>query len=399
MNTDGGTSTPVCPFDHHTTEVVGDDLYEIYADIRQQGPTWSPNHGGFWMLTSHEAVKAALKDHETFSSAVGGNFLPDNGYRNLALEQDPPDNAPFRSIFLQAVGRNAVLAHEEQLHRMVDRIVNDFVQLGGGDARAHISEKVPVEGICLMLGLSAAAARQVRRLATEAWKVMYTDPTALQPMFDMLMKEVAARYTDPRDDFLTYLTATEVDGQLLTIERIANILNGAVFAGHETTMNASSNLIAELARDPDLQERLHENPEEIPRAVEESLRHRAPIHLFFRTVLRDTEFMGVTMRTGEKVALFYAGANRDPNRFANPDGFDPERPDVAHLSFGFGVHRCVGSFLAQTELRLITSALLNAGKLRLDKVQFGSLTGGHHMGMTSVEITVTPRVPALASTR
>jgi cytochrome P450 len=381
---------PTCPFDHQATSVVGDQLYEIYAEARPHGPTWSPHHGGFWMVTSYDGVRSALRDHETFSSA-GGCMLPDNGYRNLALEQDPPENAPFRNIFLSAVGRNAVLAHEQQLREMVQTVVAEFVAAGGGDARAQISEKVPVEGICLMLGLSPRSAARVRKLATDAWEVMLTDPAALEPMMTMLMGEVSDRREHPRDDFLTHVTTTEVQGRELTDDQIANILSGAVFAGHETTMNASSNLMAELARDPELQTRLRQHPDEIPQAIEECLRHRAPIHMFFRTVTAETELSGVSMHPGEKVALIFAGANRDPERFPDPDAFLPDREDVAHVSFGWGVHRCVGSFLAQTELRLIAQALLDAGDLTLREVEMTSLTGGLHMGMKRVEIGVTPR--------
>jgi cytochrome P450 len=369
----------------------------MYEQMRRRGPTWSPFYDGFWSITSYDGVRSALRDHETFSSA-SGCFLPDRGYRNLALEQDPPENAAFRAIFLRAVGRNAVVAKEDALRAMVERIVGEFVAAGGGDARAEISEKVPVEGICLMLGFSPDAAAQVREVATAAWKVMYADPEALKPMNDLLMGEFSERRSRPRDDFLTWLTTAEADGRLLSDDEIANILNGAIFAGHETTMNASSNLIYELARDPELQLDLRVHPDKIPHVVEECLRHRAPIHLFFRTLTKDAEFEGTSMKKGDKVALFYAGANRDPGHFPDPDLFSPEREDVAHLSFGWGIHRCVGSFLAQTELRLVTSAILAASDLTLEHVEMAPLTGGHHMGMERLDVTVDRRAPAGAPT-
>lgn len=378
---------PTCPFDHQAAPGIGDELYDVYRDLRGHGPVWSDRHGGFWMVTAYDHARAVLKDHGTFSSAQGC-FLPDSGYRNLALEQDPPEAAPFRAVFQSAVGRPAVTRYEPQIAAMVRRRVGDFVVAGGGDARAAISETVPVEAICLVLGLPDEVAVRVRRMTTDAWRVMYTDPAALVPISEMLLAEVADRATNPRDDFLTSLTTTEVDGRRLTEEQIGNILVGAVIAGHETTMNASSNLMYELARDPELQQRLRDDRSAVPRVVEESLRHRAPIHMFFRTVTQAVELGGVSMRPGDKVALVYAAANRDPERFDAPDAFTADRDDIAHLSFGWGVHRCVGSFLAQTELRHVVNALLDAGTLSVDEVEMAPLTGGAHMGMSRLVLSV-----------
>ena len=384
----------VCPFDHHDPTHREEGLYATYAVMRSRGITWSPHHGGFWMVTSYACVRAALRDHLTFSSA-GGCFLPDLGYRNLALEQDPPKHGLFRDIFVSAVGRNAVAGYVEQIREMVERIVGEFVAAGGGDARAEISEKVPVEGICLMLGLSPTTAARVRELTVTAWRVLYTNPDPLAPIREMLMAEAAERVAHPRGDFLTTLTTIEVDGRRLREDEIGNLLQGAVIAGHETTMNASSNLIYELACDPELQRRLRERPDEIPHVVEECLRHRAPIHVFFRTVTAETQLGGIRMQPGDKVALVFAAANRDPDRFPDPDSFRPQRQDVAHVSFGWGIHRCVGSFLAQTELRLIARALLDGGDLILHDVEMAPLTGGIHMGMQRVDLRVV-RHPAAA---
>src|SRR5919197_5709561 len=135
---------PTCPFDHQAAPGIGDELYDVYRDLREHGPVWSDRHGGFWMVTAYDHVRAVLKDHGTFSSAQGC-FLPDSGYRNLALEQDPPENGPFRAVFQSAVGRPAVTRYEAQIAAMVRRRVGDFVAAGGGDARAAISETVPVE--------------------------------------------------------------------------------------------------------------------------------------------------------------------------------------------------------------------------------------------------------------
>ena len=382
----GGHTVAVCPFDHHDASVVGDDYYGIYAELRRHPVSWSPHYGGFWIVAGHSDARTVLKDHTTFASA-SGVFLPDLGFRSVALEQDPPEHALFRKLFVAAVGRAAVLDHESKLREMIRQVVARFAESAGGDARSAISERVPVEAVALMFGLSPETAGRVRELTTEAWKRVATDPNAAAPLAKMLLSEAVSRRTAPREDFLTALTEAMIEGRRLSDDEISNFLVGAVVAGHETTMNASTNLLYELAQDFGLQERLRERPEKIPNAVEECLRHRAPIHLFFRTATRPVALSNVQISPGDKVAVMFASANRDPAVFSQPDCFVPDRDDNPHLSFGWGIHRCVGSFLAQTELRLSTETLLQAGTLAPDgPPAVGPLEGGHHMGFRTLPL-------------
>ena len=396
--TDGRSPLAVCPFDHHDNSTVGDDYYSMYEQLRGQRVSWSPLYGGFWLVADYADARAVLKDHGTFSSA-SGCFLPDMGYRSVALEQDPPEHDAFRKLFVAGVGRTAVLRYEPELRAMIDRVVGEFAAAGGGDGREAISEKVPVEAIALMYGLSPDAAGRVRELTVETWRRMATEPDAPAVLAEVLLGEAAQRRADPQDDFLTTLTQTEVSGRPLSDAEIANVLVGAVVAGHETTMNASSNLLYELAQNPDLQERLREHPGEIPSTIEECLRHRAPIHLFFRTATHDVSIADAEISSGDKVAVLYAAANRDPSIFSEPDQFMPDRGEgYGHLSFGWGIHRCVGSFLAQTELRILTEALLAAGTIRPDgAAEMKALEGGHHMGFRRLPLKLQRRSGARAS--
>jgi cytochrome P450 len=391
---DSHSSVARCTFDHHDSGIRGDDYYPIYEQLRTSGVAWSDHSGGFWVVADYDDARAVLKDHSSFSSA-DGCFLPDMGYRSVALEQDPPEHTLFRKLFVSAVGRGAVVRHEAALEAMIRRIVGEFVAAGGGDAREMISERIPVEAVALMFGLSAPAAARVRELTTEAWKRIATDPNAMAPMTEMLLGEVASRRAEPRDDFLTLLLGADINGRPLTEAEIGNVLVGAVIAGHETTMNASTNLLHELAQNPDLQERLRKQPDEIPAAVEECLRHRAPIHLFFRTATAAVSLRGAQIQPGDKVAVLYASANRDPARFAAAERFDVCRDDNAHLSFGWGIHRCVGAYLAQTELRLLTRVLLDAAAIVPDgEPKSAPLEGGHHMGFKYLPLKVVPNAPS-----
>lgn len=371
-----------CPrFDHHDPTVRGDDYYEIYAALRETPISWSDRYGGFWIVSRYDDVRAVLKDWETFASG-DGCMLPDRGWRSLGLELDPPRHGPFRKLYLSVGGRTAVSASEHRIEAMVRRVVGVFAEAGGGDAVAEISEILPVEGIALMSGLSESTAAVVREMTVEAWKGVSAepDPNAFDPLIELLLGEVRARRGSGGEDFLAALANAEVDGSPISDDEIANVLVSAVVAGHETTMNASTNLMLALAGDADLQDRLRKHIDLIPQVVEESLRHRAPVHVFFRTVKKEVTLHDATLRVGDKVAILYASANRDPSRFEAPAAFDPDRAP-GHVTFGWGIHRCVGAPLAQTELRFLARELVEHGPFRLaGDVEPAPLEGGHHMG-------------------
>ena len=377
-----------CPhFQHHEPGLDGEELYGLYRELREHPVARSEESGGYWMLSRFDDVRAALKDWETYSSAQGC-FLPDLGFRSLGLELDPPEHGVYRRLYVAIGGRPVVEENEDKLAGLAARVVDEFAARGGGDAVEQISEVLPVEGIALMAGLSASTAGVVRAMTVEAWKRMSTDPDALTPLTQVLLDEVASRRGQASSDFVTTLANAEVFDRPITDEEVGNILVSAIIAGHETTMNASANLMLELARDRELQGRLREEPELISHVVEESLRHRAPVHLFFRTLTKDVTLHGTEMRASDKVAILYASANRDPDRFGpDSDEFVPEREDVSHVSFGWGIHRCVGAPLAQAELRMLVKELLAAGDFEVaGEIGPAVLEGGHHMGFKSLPL-------------
>lgn len=376
-----------CPhLNHQDPSLVEDDFFDLYGELREQPVVWSDHHGGFWVVSRFDDVRSVLKDWQTFSSAEGV-FLPDIGFRTLALDQDPPQQTVFRRLFLPVGGRTAVEANQPKLQEMTRRVVSAFAAQGGGDAIPAVSEILPVEAIGLMAGLSPEASSRVRQLSVQGLKNMATDPQALMPLMSMLLEEVETRRGGDGSDFLTELANAEVDGRPITEEETGNILVSTVLAGHETTMNASGHLLLELAKNPTLQEELRADDAGIPRVVEESLRHRAPVHLFFRTVTQSVTVAGTEMKAGDKVAVLFASANRDPRHFSEPDTFRPDREDVGHVSFGWGIHRCIGAPLAQVELRLLVSEIMRHGRLVLaGEPQFKSLEGGYHAGVSSLPL-------------
>ena len=216
---------------------------------------------------------------------------------------------------------------------------------------AEVAAKLPVEVISHMVGLPPEISSQLRKLSEGAWKDRFGEPgTTPRKMGELMMGEAMDRLADPRDDFLTALVQTQIDGRPIDPFEVVSFLLGAAIAGHETTMNAAGNVCYELATDQDLQARVRADRSLIPALVEESLRLRAPVQNFFRVVTRDHELHGQPLRTGERVMLIYGAANHDADAFADPDQLSLERGANRHLSFGWGVHRCPGAHLAQVEL-------------------------------------------------
>lgn len=144
--------------------------------------------------------------------------------------------------------------------------------------------------------------------------------------------------------------AAEIDGRSIAPDEVVNFLLGAAIAGHETTMNAAGTLCYELARDQAIQERVRADRSLVPALVEETLRLRAPVQNFFRVVTRDHEFHGHTLRAGDRIMLVFGAANHDPEVFPDPHSLSLDRENNRHLSFGWGIHRCVGANLAQSRV-------------------------------------------------
>ena len=349
-----------CPFDHRASGMVGMDKYEVYAGLRERRVQRSDRYGGFWILTHADDIRAALLDPETYSSQRGGVMLPPTPAEVplSGLEHDPPEHGPYRRLFARAVSRQAINAAEPEIRAMTERAVTRFAAAGGGDFVSQVGSVLPVETIALVIGLPSDKATLLRELTEYTWANLATDPKCFDPLIAMYMGEITARRAQPRDDFLSHLAnITTLGDRPATDVDIQSVVNGLLLAGHETTMDASDNLALYLARDPALRARIVADPSLIPAVVEEVLRFDSPVQNFTRVLTRDVEVDGTVMQEGDRVMLVYGSANRDPAAFADPDTFDPRRASNKHYSFGWGIHRCVGSMLAQAELRILCGLL------------------------------------------
>ena len=371
--------------------MTGDVLGEVYERLRAEGPLiWSDTHGGFWTVTGYDDVRMIESDTITYSSA-NGVFIPrvEGQPLSVALEQDPPEHTPFHKLYNELLSRPKVTAADPLIHDLAARHVNAFIERSGGEFMTEVASKLPVEVIAHMIGLPAHISTQLRQLSEDAWKDRFGEPgTNPQTMARLMMGEAMQRLDDPQDDFLTTLVQVQIAGRAIAPFEVASFLVGAAIAGHETTMNGAGNLCYELASDQALQSRVREDRSLIMALIHETLRLRAPVQNFFRTVTTEHELHGQTLRAGDRLMLIYGAANHDPAVFPDPTCLSLDRDANRHLSFGWGIHRCPGAYLAQVELRHIAEQMLDGPPFELaGDVMFGHMeSGGTFLGIRSLPI-------------
>jgi cytochrome P450 len=283
--------------------------------------------------------------------------------RNGMLDLEPPDHTRLRRLVSQAFTPRRVEALRPTVQRIADRLVDDFVADGGGDLVARVAEPLPVTVIAEMLGVPDADRHLLRPWSADICGMYELNPSraaadaavrACLEFSDYLRALAAERRADPRDDLITALT--QVDG--LTEDELIGTCVLLLNAGHEATVNTTGNGWWALFRNPGELARLRAEPELLPTAVEELMRYDTPLQMFERWVLEDISVRGVDLPRGSEVALLFGSANHDPAVFRDPPRLDLGRRDNPHITFGAGIHFCLGAPLARIELLGSFGALL-----------------------------------------
>lgn len=363
MTLDDRISDSICPevdFDHNSAEHAVDPV-DSYRRLRELGRVVkSTHHNGFWVFTDYESVFEAARDDQTFSSArcpYGGDGLatvipktPVN--HHIPVELDPPDHRKYRKLINPLTTPAAVEHVRPLIEKYTTWFLDRVIDTGQCDFATFIG--VPAVVTIDWLGLPPEDWERYARAHHAALSELPGTPEFLQAievdfpwMEQQLRTVIAERRTAPRDDVITHLVSSEVDGRAITDDEVFAIVELLISGGVGTTASLVGQTLMYLDGHHDLRRTLVENPEKLPRAVEEFLRVFSPTQALARTVTRDIEFSGVQFTTGDRVLLGWASANRDPAAFDDPDTVDIERWPNRHTSFGMGVHRCAGSHLAR----------------------------------------------------
>ncbi|MBF4480238.1 Cytochrome P450 [Rhodococcus rhodochrous J3] len=363
MSLDDRLVEPNCPvvdFDHNSAEHAADTVAS-YRRLRALGPVVrSPRHGGFWVFTDYEGVFDAARDDQVFSSArcpFGGEGLatvipktPVN--HHIPVELDPPEHRKYRKLINPLTTPAAVERLRPSIEKYTTRFIDRVIEDGQCDFATIIG--VPAVVTIDWLGLPAddweryahahhAALSELPGSAEFTHAIDVDFPW----MEEQLRATIGRRRIEPREDVLSHLLASQIDGRPLTDDEVFAMAELLISGGVGTTASLVAQTLMYLDTDRDLRRNLIRYPEKLPRAVEEFLRVFSPTQALARTVTRDVEFRGHRFHTGDRVLLSWASANRDADAFDDPDSVDIDRWPNRHTSFGMGVHRCAGSHLAR----------------------------------------------------
>lgn len=396
------------------TDITIDDLidrdqhaiacpYPTFAKLRDDDPIAFNDHLGAWVVTRYDDVTTILHDTERFSSlmptgpqAVGGALqgamaelmadpdmadtfeavMSDRSRAAVLLNADPPEhrrqrvlvNGAFRPGNIKALeGRMTEVAHE-----LLDEVIGDTAP--GERSTAEIVQRFcvlfPMTIIAAALGVGDDDLARFKRWSDDVvMPVGNHSPsvdqvrgflTSSREFSDYFREKLAERRRAPQHDVISDVANAELDGERLSEAEMLSMLQQFLVAGNETTTNLLSNVIRHFAERPELQTRIRDDRSLVPGLVEEALRFEAPVGGLFRQAKVDVEIGGQQIAAGDHCWLLYASANRDPERFDEPDELDPCRANLReHLAFGHGEHFCIGASLARAEGRIATNAVLD----------------------------------------
>ncbi len=358
-------------FDPYDVDINADP-YPIYARLRDDAPIYHNETYDFWMLTRHADVEEALVNWKVFTSTRSdildiiraGYDLPGG----VILFEDPPIHTMHRGLMSRVFTPRRMAELEDQVRRYCIDCLDPLVGSSGFDIITELATMLPMKVISMLLGIPEQDQAAVRN-KTDA--NLRTEPG--QPM-DIKQEEIASgamfeEYIDwraehPSDDLMTQLLNaefTDETGTTRTLTRAEVSTYTAVLAGagNETTGRLIGWLTKVLAENPDQRRAVHQDRSLVPQVIDETLRFEPTGHSIARCVTEDIDYYGTTIPAGSPMLLSMASANRDERRYANPDVFDIHRPDIAHLTFGYGLHYCLGANLARLEGQVALDEMLN----------------------------------------
>ena len=315
----------------------------------------------FYTLSRHADVAAALRDVETFSSewGLGPRFMPPVG-----MLSDPPQHTFFRRLVQQAFTPGAVAALEPRIASLAASLLDEVTAGEAWDLHDEFAFPLPVIVIAEMLGAPAEDLDRFKRWSDVTVAALGAeDPTPyadeLAALDAYLLAAIEERRRAPQaDDLIARLVRAEQDGARLADEEVVSVITQLLVGGNEPTTSLITNAVWRLLERPERWAALVAEPALVDAALEESLRFDPPVLGLYRTTTRAVALHGVTIPANTKVMLHYGAANRDPAAFDDPDTFSLDRPEKRHLSFGLGVHFCLGAQLARLEASNALRALV-----------------------------------------
>ncbi len=355
-----------------TSSAFIEDPYRTYEQLRLKDPVHRMRLIEAWALTRYEDVQDVLVDHRRFTNAERNyDYMQ---YRTF-LDLDPPDHTRLRGLVSKAFTPRAVRELGPRIQELVDELLDAVAGKNRIDLISDFAFPLPVIVIAEMLGVPAQDRARFREwsddIALSVNPLLNSEQIervqqATEELFEYFEGIIEQRRQAPQTDMISALLAAEEEGDRLTHEELLSTLMLLLVAGNETTRNLIGNGMLALLKNPAQLQRLREHPELLDSAINELLRYDSPVQIDARNAIGDVEIGGKRIAAGQRILAIVGAANRDPEIFANPDELDIGRDEISHLSFGRGIHYCLGSPLAILEGRIaFTSLLARFSSIRL----------------------------------
>ncbi|MFA1538189.1 cytochrome P450 [Actinomadura monticuli] len=361
---------------------VRDEHHDAFSWLRANDPVYlnrTVDGDAFWALTRYRDVVSAYGDHTTFSSSggamLGGSFRneTDTASGRMLVASDPPRHRLLRQIMHQVFSPATGERVQEHVRSLVEKALSRMEKNGGADFATDVAPELPAGALMAIMGVSYEEAHHLIGLTRRM--LGYRDPAfgdlgsdervrlaeIQAEIFEFFDDLVRSRRRAPGDDLIGVLLRARINARPLDDEEILyNCLNVAVGGNETSSYSACSGMLA-LLNDPAQLRLLWKTPDLVDSAVGEILRWSSTNAYVQRVALRDVEFAGKHIGAGDVVTLWNVSANRDEDVFPRADRFDIERRPNRHLSYGSGIHRCIGAVFAQLELSILFRCLLDQG--------------------------------------
>lgn len=382
--TDAASATDI-PFDPVDPRFIADP-YPAYARVREASALHRRAGDHLRYLTRHDDVHAAFRDrrlgttflHRYMAEELGlepgipvwrdprwADFAAFERWELLNLE--PPVHTRLRRLVTEAFTPRTVERMRDPIRERAQALLQPFREQGAIDLVGDYGQPFSLGIICDLIGVAPDDRETIKQLSDETVRMYEPAPSEAQRAASnaaagafrrYLLEVVVARRHRPTDDLLSALLDATIDGERLTDDQVVSTAMVLLMAGHEATVNATANGVAALAAHPDQWARIRSGEVSPRTAIEEIVRFDPPLQWFERWVLEDGVVLGgEAVPLGSRVALVLAAANRDPRRWPEPDRFDVGRGDAGHLTFGGGIHFCLGAPLARMELETTLAEL------------------------------------------
>ncbi|MCJ7994678.1 cytochrome P450 [Rhizobium cremeum] len=356
------------------------DPNRVYAALHAECPTFYWEEQKQWFVTGYDTVNALLRDrrfgrqilHIATREELGMPEPADHtrhfdaAEAHSLLELEPPEHTRLRTLVNRAFVSRHVEKMKPEIEELANRLIDAFEKDGKTELLSSFADIIPVTMIARMIGIPEEMGPQLLKWSHDyvgmyMFKRTRADEEAAdrsaQEFADYVRSMIAERHANPQDDLLSHMIHTEHKGQYLTEDELISTTIVLLNAGHEATVHQIGNSVRVILESGLSPAEMFRDEKATERTVEETLRICAPVHIFQRYCLEPAEIDGVSFKRGDKVSMILAAANLDPEKFTEPLTFRPDRDEAPNLSFGAGIHFCIGAPLARLELNIVLPLL------------------------------------------